>query len=325
MARRDPLAAKVAAIEALRASPDEGVPVLREALASKQSLLVAAAAAVVRDAELEVLRPELSEALVRMFDAPPETDRGCHAKLALTEALLRCNHRDPELFLRGLRVIQREPVWGSSEDSAAPLRATSALALVRTLHHGTLNELAALLADTEPAARRGAALACGDLGDRAAVPLLRFKALVGDPDPAVLTDVCASLLCLDRGESLDFVVDLLDHRDEAVADAAAIALGQSRLDGAFEPLARWSCEPQRARVGCLAIALLRGDRALAHLLDTVTNASPRIAAAAITALATWRDDPRVHREVDERVRARGRRELTDVFTKAFPARADPQS
>ena len=64
-------------------------------------------------------------------------------------------------------------------------------------------ELAQLLADTEAGARAGAAQALGVTRHHdAAVPLLRFKILSGDPDPRVIGVCLSSLLATDATGSL---------------------------------------------------------------------------------------------------------------------------
>jgi HEAT repeat protein len=184
-------------------------------------------------------------------------------------------------------------------------------------HPDALNEIAQLLADRENTARAGAAHAAAYFGDRAAIPLLRFKALSGDPDPQVMGEVYSALLRLDPSTSLDFVASCLRHRDAATAEAAALALGDSRLEGALEPLKAWSTLPRRAGVGLLAIALIRSDRAFEHLLGLVERAEPHIAVAAVEALATYRHDDELRRRVVERVEARANPKLTQALTRKF--------
>jgi HEAT repeat protein len=319
--KRDPVEERLASLHELRADPTapESLSLLRAALADTASLVVAAAAEAARDNEIASLAPALGSALNRLLDAPGDIDKGCRAKLALTEALVRCGHRDPDLFVRCVRLVQMDKVWGGEEDSAAPVRVAAAMGLAHLDHPDALNEVVQLLADPMNVARAGGAQAAAYLGDRAAVPLLRFKALTGDPDAEVMGEVCTALLRLDPNGSIDFVATILRDRHDA-ADAAALALGESRLDGAFEPLKQWSASPRNLHVGLLAIALLRSERAFEHLLNMVARAEPRIAVAAVEALGTYRHDDALRGRVAERVAARANTKLTEAFTRRFEAR-----
>jgi len=83
--------------------------------------------------------------------------------------------------------VQTAGVWNDpnrDSDPSAPLRAGCALGLVRIKYPSALALLVDLLLDKAKVARRGAARALGASGLLAAVPLLRFKARIGD-DPAV--------------------------------------------------------------------------------------------------------------------------------------------
>src|SRR5438093_736437 len=97
----------------------------------------------------------------------------------------------------------------------------------------SLAVLRAALEGTRSFAVAAAADAVGAAGRADGIPLLRYKALVGDADPQVLTECFAALLALAPSDSLAFVAPFLRHGDEAVSESAALALGQSRLEGAF--------------------------------------------------------------------------------------------
>src|SRR6266568_5965124 len=97
---------------------------------------------------------ELLQAFGRFFENPVKTDPQCWAKNALSRALAALEYQESEIFLRGIRHIQMEPVWGGRSDTAGTLRATCALALVqcRSLsENDLLSYLLELLADTDKA------------------------------------------------------------------------------------------------------------------------------------------------------------------------------
>jgi HEAT repeat protein len=131
--------------------------------------------------------------------------------------------------------------------------------------------------------------------------LLRLKALCGD-EPEVLGECFAGLLRAAPNESLQFVAKFLDHREEAVAEAAALALGDSRLESAF-PALRDASQLLRARplrrTLLLAIALLRRENAIDYLLDLVENGESQVSADAVDALAMYENDPNLQPRLDQ--------------------------
>lgn len=286
---------KLAVLKALERSADPPDPaLLLDALRSKTGALVAAAARVVAARELRGLARDLADAFERLSEKPADRDPGCRGKLAVVKALRALDEWEDRVFVRGVSLVQEEPVWGGREDTAAELRAECGMAFSHAGRADALDVLADLLADPERAARAAAAQALGDSGRPDATALLRYKARVGDPEAEVLSACLASLLALDPKGSVPFLASLLRGRDER-AEAAALALGESRLAAARAPLAAW-CEDgatpdERRRVGYLALALLRDDAATAFLLRVVSEEDAADAAAAAKALATFRDDP----------------------------------
>src|SRR5262245_41496388 len=129
----DRIQQQLSAIHALRKAPrtPESLARLRRALADKSNFVVAAAAEVVAAAELSECLPLLPPAFERFMVAPIKTDQGCKAKIALADALYRNSSTDEALFRVGLRHVQREPVWGGQQDTAAELRGICALALAQ--------------------------------------------------------------------------------------------------------------------------------------------------------------------------------------------------
>jgi hypothetical protein len=132
-----------ARLERLRTLRKESEPArlaaeLAKALADSSNLVVAEAAAMIGAANLADLAPELVAAFDRLLIDPVASDKLCRGKSAIIEALNKIEYLRPEVFLRGIRHVQMEPVWGKSEDSAAHLRANSAFGLVRLQHPDVL-------------------------------------------------------------------------------------------------------------------------------------------------------------------------------------------
>jgi HEAT repeat protein len=199
MARVGKVDAKLTQLRALRDAPvsESLIAQLRDLVADKSNLVVAEAAEVVGERMLTDLGPDLVAAFRRFLVDPAETDKLCRAKIAITDALNTIEHDAEAEFRVGLRHVQLEPAWGGPEDTAAPLRGAAAFALVRLRPRDLMVLLADLLADKEKVARAAAAKALGASGSAAAVPLLRFKARVGDKEPEVIGECLTALVAAD--------------------------------------------------------------------------------------------------------------------------------
>jgi len=311
MSRRDPLAETLARLSEARADPHApgAAETLRRALADRSNLVVAPAAEIVAEWELADAAPDLIAAFDRFLIDPVRRDPTCAAKLALAGALLRLDAGDAELFRRGLRHVQLEPVWGGAQDTAAPLRATCALGLARANPPDVLLDLAGLLADPEADARTGAARAIAAAGRPGGAALLWFKALGGDAEVGPLAECFAGLLALEPERAVAFVGSYLRAANPALAEAAALALGQSGLAAAASWLRdAWQTadDPGRRRPFLRALALLGDEAAFAFLLELVATAPADDARDALAALAVI-DDRRLRRKIDRAAAGLGAR------------------
>jgi hypothetical protein len=294
MAKSKKLDELLASLAEVREEPtsEAGLAVLRQILNSKFSIAVAQAAKIIGDAEVRSLIPELAAAFSKFMVNGAETDPSCKAKQRIAEALYRLNYAEESLYLQGIHCVQKEAVWGGTTDTAAALRGTCALGLVRMNYTDVMSELADLLADADAEARIGAVRAIAYTRNPQAVPLLRFKARVGDADPQVMSDCFSGLLNLAPQSSLPLVAGFLNAAPE-ISEMAALALGESRLAGAFEVLRQWW---QRTRVaelrltGLLAIAMLRQEGALEFLLGLVATGEKSDREGAIGALKMYQSD-----------------------------------
>jgi hypothetical protein len=325
MARRRPLEETLAALRRAREHPDaeESRRELRRVLSSEGSHAVARAAAIVGERGIGPLVADLVAAFPRFFEGLPKADPGCSAKTAIVEALRRLEHDDPALYRRGARHVQMEPVFGGRVDTAVDLRGASALALAETAIGDVLVDLANLLADPEPPVRISAARAVAVHGRTAGIPLLHLKALAGDEEPRVVSECLLALLRLDARGEMPFVASLL-QKDDETAEAAAIALGESRLPEAVPVLGAWVGPARRrglGRAALFAIAALRRDEAVDLLLATARDEDPPAARDALAALATIATDEALY----ERARAAvaGRTELDEALGRAFAKGARP--
>ncbi len=298
---------KLGALRAMEraADPPHAEPV-REALRSKNGAFVALAARMVAGRDMRDLLGELAPAFTRLAEKPVERDPGCRGKIAIAKALRDLDAWEDEVFVHGIALVQQEPVWGGKEDTAAELRAECAMAFAHAGRVDALDVLADLLADPERAARAAAAQALGDTGRPDASALLRYKVRIGDPEPEVISACLGSLLALSPRASLPFLAGLL-RAEEDDSTAAALALGESRLRAATPLLLEWCAETtadRRARAGYLALALLRDEAAVDYLLSRVRDGETADAVAAVKALATFREDPRLAARVRDAAEGR---------------------
>ena len=125
-----------------------------------------------------------------------------------------------------------------------------------------------------------------------AVPLLRYKARIGDPDPQVISECFTGLLSLAPQASLSLIASFLGKSPE-IGEMAALALGESRQPEAFEILRQWwqrTVTSELRLTGLLAIAMLRQDEALEFLLTLVATGNKRDREGAIGALKMYQSD-----------------------------------
>jgi HEAT repeat protein len=319
MARSRALEETLLALRRVREDPQTGESrqELRRVLRGEGSHAVARAATLVGELGIDALVPDLAAAFPRFFHGLPRADPGCAAKTAIVEALRRLQHDDVALYRRGAAHVQMEPVFGGRVDTAVDLRGASALALAETAGADVLVDLANLLADPEPPVRVSAARAVSVHGRASGIPLLHLKTLGGDPEPRVVSECLLALLRLDARGEMRFVASFLEKGDEA-AEAAAIALGESRLAEALPPLRGW-LEPARrrglGRTALFAIAALRRDEAVDLLLSLARDEEPPAARDALAALASIGGDAPLY----ERARAsiEGGPELGEALGRAF--------
>ena len=303
MPRKPPLEDQLARLADLRSQPPS--PEARREVAAfvnaKSNLLAAKAARIAGEWQATELIPDLLSAFERFLVKPQITDKGCGAKTAIVKALCKLDHASPAVFLSGMRHVQMEAVWGPLVDTAAELRGLSAIGLAQTAYPEALEEILPLLLDPERGARIGAVravAACGLPGDAL---VLRLKALSGDQETEVMGECFAGLLRVEPARSLAFVAAFLNGEHEAVAEAAALALGDARLESAFAVLRDAFQHPHsRAlrRTLLLAIALLRREPAIDFLLELVRSGDGQTFADAEAALAMYDQDPKLRERLE---------------------------
>lgn len=295
MSKIDPTERKLQALDhAADSLPKESLLAeLRKALLKENSVVAARAATLAADRELTELTEDLAAAFQRFLKDPVRTDKGCLAKSAIVRALRDLRWRQPEVYLAGIRHIQMEPGFGPPQDAADSLRAACAYALHEINYRRIHYVLAELLMDPEPEPRLAAARVLAGLHGLESELMLRMKALMGDARPDVMGECFSALMSMAPEESLGFVGQYLD-REPALAEEAALALGESRRDEAFELLtAAYENQllEERRQALLVPISLLRSAESFEFLLNLVKEGSRTISRVAAKALEIHSHDP----------------------------------
>lgn len=312
--------AKFARIQVLRNQPATPAIIqeIRGYLADASSFIVAEAAKLLMDPAASGLADDLAAAFDRLMIEPEENDNQCRAKIEIVAALNRLEYAEPTLFLHGL-THRQDPRFGDpSQDAAGPLRAFCALGLARINHPGVVLLLADLLHDSDNTARAGAARALGATGSLTAVPLLRFKVRTGDRLVEVIGECFASLLSLSFEESLSFVAQYLQASQSGMQEAAVLALAETRRAEALALLKDyWPEAPDDLRETLLvAFAMFRLPAANEMLIGLIANKDAS-ARGALSALAIYRDNPKLTARIAAAVEANGAPAVRDWFNKKF--------
>src|SRR3981081_636101 len=239
---------QLATLDELRhQAPEAALEPLRKALTHRNDSVVAQASVVVRELALAEWLPQLLVSFDRFFPDPVKTDPQCWAKNALSRALAGFEYHDAAVFIRGMRHIQLEPVWGGRSDTAGTLRGTCALALVqcRSLSDtDLLNFLIELFSDTDKSVRVEVARAIEQVGSPSAALLLRLRAILGADEPEVLGACFSGITHIEGRSALSWVSRFLAAADDIAAEAA-LAIAADRSPEAFGALhQRFLNDPQ---------------------------------------------------------------------------------
>ena len=282
------------------ASLDDALPALRKALGDRINVVVAKAARIAAERKLHDLLPDLLRAFDRLFEKPVERDPQCWGKNAIAKALVELECRQSAPFLRGIRHIQMEPLWGGQSDTASTLRGACVLALVvcTDIDPGKIQRcLVDALADPAAPVRVEASRALSQMDSGL---VLRLKAHLGDEEPNVMGQVFDSLLQIESAEGVTFVAGFLKSPNDAIREEAALALGASRSAAAVA-LLRQAWEKTKEEILLRAISASRQQEAIEFLLDLVRDGRRKDASDAVEALALHKDrEPEVRRLFQQR-------------------------
>ncbi|MHB0937305.1 MAG: HEAT repeat domain-containing protein [Armatimonadota bacterium] len=318
MPKHDSLLDTLARLNALENEPltDAAREELLRALGHQNNVVIAQAADIMgRSGEATFIQP-LLERGERLFKLGTEADKQCRGKEAIVKALDALGNTWEAVYLRGIRWVQMEPVWGGRADTAANLRGYCAQALARMDYPDAHFEIESLLVDKEMPARVAAVNALAYLGDERSELLLRFKALIGDEEPPVLAACFAGLLTIAPERSVPFVAGFLSSGDTDLAERAALALGESRRPEAFAALRQcWDdlVDFTFRKTLLLAIGLVRSEDSFNFLLTVVRDEGRTAALRALEALAIYAAEERRREQIREAVATSGDEKVREAF------------
>ncbi len=318
MAKRLPVEQQIADLVALLDQPvtEELTLTLRTALLSKQSLVAAKAADVAGTLSIAALQPDLEASFARLMLDPTKNDKGCIGKISIAAALQKMALPAEATFLVGIKHVQLEAIWGGESDTAVTLRGLCAFGLVQMGYARVMPMLVDLLTDPASEARIGAVQALSATGQESASLLLRLKVLIGDTEPNVIAECLTGLMKLFPKTAVDFVAGFLSRPDSPLAEAAAIALGESRTVEGLEVLKthyREGLTRANRRIVLQAMALVRLPEAIETLVEIVRADDVPAAVHAIEALALYRRDEHVRTRLHAITQARGEPALVETM------------
>jgi HEAT repeat protein len=320
---------QMAALDALkgRELDTEAIAMVKKALSNRSNFLVAKAARLAEDNQLKQLEPDLIAAFDRFFSNPEKSDPQCWAKNALSRALSKLECRDKDVFLRGLRYQQWEPVWGGKSDSAGALRANCAHALIGCDGFDNQQLLILLLdslVDHDKSVRVEAVRALAQLGD-AAVPVLRLRALEPGPEPEEVMAQCfAALIAIEREVAIPFIAGFMKSENDASGEAA-FALAETHHPAALAALLerqKTVSDPWFAGVLLSAIALTRLPQGLDFLIGLIED-EDRQAETAIEALARIAPAAELRERIQQVVDETGSQRLRKAWVEQFGVSTPP--
>ncbi len=295
----------------------EAIPALRAALQDRINLIVAKAAKIVAEKHLRELIPDLLRAFDRLFEDAVKRDPQCWGKNALAAALKDLEHPESAPFLRGMRHVQMEPVWGGpvpgapcEADTAEPLRGTCLLALVACTdldRDEALRCFVDALTEKSHTIRTEAVRALGQMQGLEAALVLRLKSRIGDDEPEVIGQVFDALLGIEGKRVVPLLAEFLQKSDGALREEAALALGSSRLPEAFELLKQTyghTRNPDFREVLLRAVSTTRQQPAVEWLLEIVRTGRRADTVSALHALALHRSSVEIRHKVADAIHGR---------------------
>ncbi len=271
---------------------------------SNNNRILSKIAVIAEENQLYTLVPDLKEAYQRMLADAVNKDANCTAKSAIMRCLVTLDCDDVDFWLAGLRYQQLEPTWGGTVDTAIDVRCSSAMGLVSTTYSRSMIELLHLLNDKEANARAGAIRAMRYGIPYEAALVLRQKIAQGDDEVEIIGECFIALLQVEPRQSLSLVSAYLHQDDEALYEMAALALGESHLDDAFNAIQQawddtFSIHQRQREVLIRATVQHRSDDAFDWLLSLLLYADETLSLMIIEPLSIYKSNQKLRKRVKE--------------------------
>lgn len=327
---RESIDERLRRVSALRSEGDLAVvrAGLLKGLADSSNLVVAEAAAIVGELELNGFEAALIAAWKRLLvdpDVATKTflDKGCTGKNAIIETLGRLNFDDRNFLLAGLAYQQMEPAWPKSEDTAANLRGGCAFALARSQQMRAIDKLVTFVDLMQRPLRLDrvhAVQAIADVVVEYAKPLLQLKLLSGDSEAEVLGACMSGLLRLDPAWAIPVVARFLNDPNEQVLLEAAAALGESGRAEAVEALLgklQRTRDRELRQSLLMSLGLSRETNAIDFLIAQVATNQPEVEHA-LRSLKPASTYPEIRSRVRDAINKSGNARLESLWQQLVP-------
>jgi hypothetical protein len=149
---------------------------------------------------------------------------------------------------------------------------------------------------------------------------LRFKALTGDEEPAVLAECFQALMGSSASASFEFVAKFVDPKHPLLYEHAALALSESRVPGVFDLMKeKWTATFDREfkKTLFLPMALTRDEAAPDFLISVLETGEVKMATAAIAALSIYRQDKTIRSRAEAAISGPHKTELLAALRRHF--------
>lgn len=315
MARIDPVKDAIAKVAELRRIDDPRAlcAAVTKLLGQKSSFVVSRVADLAAERSVREALPVIVERLDRVLKESPADDVGAAAALSLVKALivLEAGYEAEEVALRASKHTRWEKVMGGSVEVAGGVRGNAAILLAAMGSTQAIRVATELLAEpdqrpprerTSWPVRSDAARAMTMIGSDGASAVLRFRLLIGDAEPNVLSDCLAGLLTIERDAAIPLAQQMLDDGRDEYAEAAVLALGNWRDPRAFDQLrsrADRFLSSGSQELYLASIAMTRQPKAIDYLIELATTGNASLKRAAMKALEPLRLLPGVAERLEQ--------------------------
>jgi HEAT repeat protein len=225
------------------------------------------------------------------------------------------------------------PVLSKALEDSDPAVRVAALDALTSIGDAAVPTLSKAL--EKPALRYWAALALGELGDKAKPAVAALTAALKDDQPVTRREVLVALARIgpDAAASVPAIIPLLSDKDKTVAHAAAFALGRMgpAAAGAADALRKGqegSEEELMRTVSTWALAHVEPDNkelradAIKRLISALQAENPRVQSAALKGLIELEPDPAKLVPILSGVLCQGETQLVDEAFAAVAAMGD---